>query len=639
MKLHKSLAFILLATFAVCSLHGNAEANHIAPLHQKPFDLVQAQELLFHKAETPLSLLSPLLPSRSWTMKDSSVSPQEQGTAASHEPNRAFEINRPTRVLPDEENLKGCTTKLLEHSFANSYGHPYVMQYSPDLIEEEWCKDPEKWVFIQLDIYGRGKGRQFDRLGSVQLDGVEVLRTDNQEPNTNGTFWSFSKEVNKYYDLFKQQRSLVFDFPNIVNDVYVSPLNMTLSLTVYVAIEEGCQRQPLSLDYATILPLSKRNFTENSFFEIGEGFQKQGHTSIVMPQNARSAIVEIYASGTAQDEFWYTNLPDEVYEEAGGAAANIAYPRGPLRELQLRIDGQLAGVAQPYPVVFTGGISPLLWRPEVAFGAFDQPTYLMDITPFLGSLTDGEAHDFALTVVSAEKNQTVLGWFVSGNVQVQLDSSQERTTGAITLLDAPVAGHYQQHGYVTGNVSTNGSVYAEIRTAQPRVVRIEGTVKPGSSKKAYPVRVSHTIEYSNVNDANTSNSTTVQTAKTQMVSYHDNELFISSTSDYPFTLKSIGYDTTLEHGYHSVLRLCRNAASTFKEPLNSKVDMTQDARAHTIIEGNPPSVVGGFGETMESYNYEDSDELTYTQDTTVANQTVTHNEVRGSLSSKAVKVN
>lgn len=82
------------------------------------------------------------------------------------------------------------------------------------------CNDDASWVFIELTLSGNVSGRQFDRLGSVQLDGIEVLRTDNPEPTPAGIQWAFTKEMNRYYDLFKQDRSLVFDFPNIVNNQY-----------------------------------------------------------------------------------------------------------------------------------------------------------------------------------------------------------------------------------------------------------------------------------------------------------------------------------------------------------------------------------------------------------------------------------
>lgn len=556
-------------------------------------------------------------------------------------PNIGFEINRPTRILPDRDHVKECSVVLLKHKFENSYGHPAITQYSPSLLPDDECKDPKKWVFAQLDIAGYGKGRQFDRLGSVQLDGVEVLRTDNQEPSVNGTNWNFSKEMNKYYDLFRTNRTLLFDLPNIVNDVYVSPLDYTITLTVYIANDKSCKLEPLSKSFASILPLSKKTTDQNAFFSLGDDLDgSEGITKVTVPHNARSALVEIYASGTAKDEFWYSNIPNEVYDQIGGAKNAIAYPRGTLRELQILIDGQLAGIAQPFPVVFTGGISPFLWRPSVAFGAFDQPTYVIDITPFLGTLTDDKDHEFALRVVSAERNQTVLGWFISGNVQIQLDSTDERTTGKITQHIAPLAGQYESKNIVKGNVSENGTISANIHTPidQPRTILIEGTIKPGSSPEPLSVSWKQSITYSNQNDLSQNDSSTLQESQGSYTSQHGTEIVLAHTFSFPFNLTNQGTNNTLEHGYHISTSYGPSIASTIKEPLHQKVDMTQNGLAVTVIEGNPPTAVSGYGETMTSYSYEDSNGNTFARDNSVSHQVVTHDEVRGTLASRAGKV-
>lgn len=214
-----------------------------------------------------------------------------------------------------------------------------------------------------------------------------------------------------------------------------------LSFTVYVPASSNCKLAPLSASYPRIIALSKKNFAENSFFSVGENGGDDGTTQVTFPINARAALVEIYArwantsrlgcegsrphvlvpfSGTAADEFWYSDIPNFLFEQISAEATQLGlFPRGPLREIQVFVDNRLAGIAQPFPVVFTGGISPYFWRPQVAFGAYDQPTYYVDITPFLGSLTDGSQHDIQLKVASAEKNQTVSSWFISGKPQIQ----------------------------------------------------------------------------------------------------------------------------------------------------------------------------------------------------------------------------
>jgi hypothetical protein len=58
--------------------------------------------------------------------------------------------------------------------------------------------------------------------------------------------------------------------------------------------------------------------------------------------------------------------------------------------VQLLIDGQLAGLSWPFPVVFTGGIVPGFWRPVVGIDAFDLREDVIDITPWLPVCTPWE---------------------------------------------------------------------------------------------------------------------------------------------------------------------------------------------------------------------------------------------------------
>ena len=93
---------------------------------------------------------------------------------------------------------------------------------------------------------------------------------------------------------------------------------------------------------------------------------------------------ELYASGNGDEEFWvghlcpvvclssaellnvqYDNIADAYL---GDLPADTTYGGGPFREVRLLVDGQVAGVAFPYAVIFTGGINPAVWRWELASG-------------------------------------------------------------------------------------------------------------------------------------------------------------------------------------------------------------------------------------------------------------------------------
>lgn len=55
----------------------------------------------------------------------------------------------------------------------------------------------------------------------------------------------------------------------------------------------------------------------------------------------------------------YFNVPDKYL---GELPDGTTYGKGSFREVRLLVDGQLAGVAFPYPVIYTGGFVPAAWR-------------------------------------------------------------------------------------------------------------------------------------------------------------------------------------------------------------------------------------------------------------------------------------
>lgn len=95
-------------------------------------------------------------------------------------------------------------------------------------------------------------------------------------------------------------------------------------------------------------------------------------------------------------QFWWSNvLQSEVNTYP---AAGTLYGYSPFREVQVFIDGLLAGVVWPFPIIFTGGVVPGLWRPIVGIDAFDLREDEIDITPWLPLLCDGNAHNFTIRV-------------------------------------------------------------------------------------------------------------------------------------------------------------------------------------------------------------------------------------------------
>ena len=356
-----------------------------------------------------------------------------------------------------------------------------------------------------------------------------------------------------------------------------------------------------------IIPLSTRQSNDSSLFSVGGSdgstptAMSSGVTSVTVPVNAYSALVEVYASGTAQEEFWYTSIPDETYDTISPSiAANLGlFPRGPFREVQLLVDGKLAGFALPYATIFTGGINPLMWRPQASHGAWDQYTYYVDLTPFLGGLTDGKAHDLQLRVVSAEKNGTIdASWFVSGNVQVKLDQSKKRTTGNIIryqVQELP-AYSFQTKSSVNGDVSGNGTFNATVQSRYPRTLAIDATVKAGSEIIPRLVTWSQSYTYSNVDQSGPTFQYINQTASGQSISTHQGIPFLSNKYSFPLNVGQIVsqdfLNTTVYHEYNQQMGV---SDSKYWLPKSMTIKNVQQAEANSIIVNN--QIQNGTGST------------------------------------------
>lgn len=106
--------------------------------------------------------------------------------------------------------------------------------------------------------------------------------------------------------------------------------------------------------------------------------------------------------------------------------------RGPYREVRIRVDGRLAGIAAPFPTVWTGGWSnPFLWYVIPGPRAFDIKPITYDLTPFAGILNDGRPHRVEVSVVGVPEGQT--GWSTPVNVLVWQDDKGARVTGKLTV--------------------------------------------------------------------------------------------------------------------------------------------------------------------------------------------------------------
>jgi hypothetical protein len=332
------------------------------------------------------------------------------------EPTTLFDVDRPHR--PPQGSFGPCSTLLLSHSFAFTYGKaPVAVAYSPPACLAAAGGRASAISLAVLEWRAACRGVQFDRIFGVWLGGAELLRSCTAEPLPDGVAWSATKDVTKYASLLAARggSTLSVYLGNLVDDRYTGVFHANITLHLY--FRHPPPPRPGLGPADAIVPISRSlPLDDGLWFQINDELVV-GSASLALPRNTYRAVLEVYLSYHSDDEFWYTNTP----------AGN-----GPFREVTVRIDGDLVGAVWPFPVVYTGGINPLLWRPITGIGSFSLPSYDIELTPFLGKLLGGEQHEFQFAVTNAQDV-----WFVDANLHLWLDPRGAATSASVVSYDAP----------------------------------------------------------------------------------------------------------------------------------------------------------------------------------------------------------
>lgn len=503
------------------------------------------------------------------------------------------------------------------------------------------------------------EGRQFDRLALMYFNDTEVWRTSTAEPTTApGIRWTYLKDMTEYLSLWNSPQKLIFDLGNLITDVYTGDFNTTLTATFF---------QDDSVDVATatpadlIIPISARQSASDGVSQFTLPADNATNTISGFPQNAKRAVFSVSANGQSNEEFWWSNvLQSDVDTFAATAGSFPGY--SPWREVQVFIDGQLAGVDWPFPVVFTGGVVPSLHRPVVGPDAFDLKEHEIDITPWLGLLCDGANHTFTIYVAgllddgagSATVTQTVgSSWYVTGKIFVWLGDEGSVTTGSAPVVVAAAAPDITVSQAITKNA--NGTVNETLTydTAVSRSYSVSAVIATGDGGND-TVSWSQSLSYSNkgyvwaegynqINDFLTS-GTDEAGAGTGAASYYKSEY------KYPLWCNtSVSYSA--EGNLTIYARLIQGqevyveGAAVFPDGLEafavdgasyngSLANNTKDGVAY-YFEYADDTVSSGYGSTDETFTFGGfttstgsidaaPDETLYTRHVEAANSTVTY---------------
>ncbi|VDB82919.1 unnamed protein product [Peniophora sp. CBMAI 1063] len=525
-----------------------------------------------------------------------------------------FQVAQPP---PLPHDAKQCTIRLFEHTFANSYGAPAVVDYTPPTD----CGDIGSWAGISLNFTVTSNGTQYDRLGIFTFQNVEIWRTSTPEPSRTpeGIVWQYLKDVTRYTPLFAEPGTFVLELDNIVQTGLDGEYASTLDATFYAS----SPKHPPAPKADVIIPITTMANDTGDDASVPPAFS----LNVSLPRNAVAAYAELQASGNGVEEEWYYNIPNDYLPLLPPAAtlSEMAFGNGPFREVRFLVDGKVAGVAFPYPSIFSGGISPTSWKPIISYGAMDLPTYHIDLTPFVPILTDGDAHVVSLDVASAESNHTInANWYVSGLLQVVLDSSDEPTTGKIIKYEA------EDYADSSQTLDTTKNNTLEFTVKATRNVHIESEIVAGSGEKTRVV-FTQALTYSNTQSYLNNGSVQLSNQHSSGIvsSTHNGKVVLKDDFAYPLLV-----NTTFTNANFSDWQTWTNHSYN-RELLPAPFLLGSTIAEHQVAGGNfsvrSTGNVGSNGTSENTFSYVDTKGNTFKQSVTAFENTITSNTESGNL--------
>lgn len=330
-----------------------------------------------------------------------------------------------------------CSVLVLSHVFADTTGEPPAVA---NYTHPPECPFP--WPRVVLELSISASDVQKDRIAAVWLDGAELIRTATPLPMAPGTFWTVQKDVTRYTALFRRlcdggsaagAVSMMLEnsnatlpgvfAANVTLHFYRGPLSDKRFGYVVHPSAKDLYRRPADV----ILPVSQEDGECGAgfWFRVDNGTYAPS-AAIAIPRNTQRAVLEVFVSYHAHEESWYANPLRAAYD--GGDA----YANGGFRQIYATVDGQFAGGHIPFAVIYPGSINPYFWSPVSAIGAFNLPTYDIELTPFLSLMLDGRPHEIGLGVRDSQPY-----WLIAGNLHLWVDAWSDIVTAGMVEYRAP----------------------------------------------------------------------------------------------------------------------------------------------------------------------------------------------------------
>ena len=489
-------------------------------------------------------------------------------------------------------NTKHCEVTLLTNqAFANFNNETFNFTPPAD------CPGPWAKVIFTGDLSIQA-GNQFDRTAFVFFGGVNIYYGTTAEPLQSQTnTWHVERDLTDYGSLFKTAQT---GYANIGNIVGEDGLTSTIFGTFKLEFYQADFANPAPRPADAVLPVPTNGVTQanNSTPEVTQTF--------TLPTNVESAYIDVIAESQFDEEQWFfcvPNTPAALVSDIG--CGNTAF-----RQVDVSIDGKPAGVAPVYPWIYTGGINPGLWTPIPGVQTLNFIPYRVDLTPFAGTLSNGQQHTVGVTVYNAFNYFNVVAALL-----LYEDHGSKQVTGSVTenTLTAPNPSLVNNESV---DSSGNGGGTATVTNAQN--FTIAGYVNTSHG------RVDTTVD-GNVNFSNAVTTTSTATAIGQSAVQSSTATTRTTTRTGPiFTTRETTFSYPFTASFLETLETNGDITVTANVDQNFKRTQTNTLEGFPVFQSNTgnevtsqsngtfvPSPTGfslgsSSGKNSQSYVYKDS---------------------------------
>jgi len=500
-----------------------------------------------------------------------------------------------------------CTVTLFQNQDFSDF-NPKFFDYAPPT----GCPGPWAAVVFEAD-WSVDAGRQFDRTGEIWIGGANIFFGTTPEPSAAVMrTWHTESNLTELSPLFTVAQQGRVDLGNLVNQTYTSHIHGSAYLQFY-PLAQGQNPPPTA---NVVLPMSASSTGGTVTLNTPSD---QLAATFTLPTNVERAYLEVFAQGQSGDEFWYTCAPNDVASELENCGSSS------FREAEVTIDGTAAGVAPIYPWIFTGGIDPFLWRPIPGVHTLNFEPYRVDLTPFAGTLDDGQPHTVAVSVYNAN-----MYFSACANLLLYQDLNSTQVTGAVTTNTIG-----QPDPMITENIYNTGTVAGgPLSVIVNRGFTVEGFVN--TSHGMVDTKVVQSIDFSNsqkyyvvldgsVYDQAIGQTTSISSATTTQSG--DNTTMRAVQFSWPLTLSysfsanadgSYQQYTTANQGFNKSVLVELNGNPTFSSTFSDAVS----PRDYLMVDANGNASTQGQANT-ETYQYSNSNGACWNQTVAAAGGVLT----------------